>query len=292
VALLGVGGALAGGDAAAGEQARAAVTPYYVDPTGRYARMIVASREEYGAEPSQELARRLRDELVPAAGFPAEATVLVGGGPASGVDFIDRAYGAFPLLVAGVLLLSYVLLVRAFRSLLLPLKAVVLNLLAVAATYGLLVLVFQDGWGEPIGLEQVDQIEAWIPIFLFAMLFGLSMDYEVFLVSRMREEWDAVHDNGRAVVVGLERTGRIVTAAAIIMVAAFSGFLLGSISALQQFGFGLALAILIDATIIRMLLVPAFMQLAGPWNWHLPASVARLVRVPPSDRRTSARQPE
>ena len=128
---------------------------------------------------------------MPAAGFPEGTEALVGGGPASGVDFIDLAYGSFPYLVAAVLLPSYVLLVRAFRSLLLPLKAVLLNLLAVGATYGLLVLVFQDGYGEPFGLQQVDQIEAWIPIFLFAMLFGLSMDYEVFLVSRMREAWDA-----------------------------------------------------------------------------------------------------
>ena len=119
------------------------------------------------------------------------------------------------------------------------------------------------------------------------MLFGLSMDYEVFLVSRMREAWDATGDNERSVVTGLERTGRIVTAAAIIMVAAFAGFLVGSISALQQFGFGLSVAILIDATIIRMLLVPAFMQLAGSWNWHLPPWPARLLRVRPSDRRAT-----
>jgi RND superfamily putative drug exporter len=281
--------------AAAGgvEAAKAVAVPYYVDPTGRYARLIAASREEYGAESSQALARRLRDDIVPSAGFPEGSDALVGGGPASGVDFIDLAYGSFPYLVAAVLFLSYVLLVRAFRSLLLPLKAVLLNLLAVGATYGLLVLVFQDGYGEPLGLQQVDQIEAWIPIFLFAMLFGLSMDYEVFLVSRMREAWDATGDNEASVVTGLERTGRIVTAAAIIMVAAFAGFLVGSITALQQFGFGLAVAILIDATIIRMLLVPAFMRIAGPWYWHLPPWPARLLRVRPSDRHaTPERAPD
>ena len=147
-----------------------------------------------------------------------------GGAPPQGVDFLSQAYGAFPWLVLGVLALTYLLLMRAFRSLLLPLKAVLLNLLSVAASYGALVLVFRVGVGKDVlGLYQFPQIEGWIPIFLFAMLFGLSMDYEVFLVSRMREAWDETHDNTRAVALGLERTGRIITAAAVIMVAAFSG---------------------------------------------------------------------
>src|SRR5574337_635760 len=150
--------------------------------------------------------------------------------------------------------------------------AVVLNLLSVAASYGVLVLVFRFGVGKAVlGLYQFPQIEGWIPIFLFAMLFGLSMDYEVFLVSRMREEWDSSHDNGKAVEVGLERTGRIITAAAVIMVAAFSGFMAGSIVGLQQFGVGLAAAILIDAPIVRAVLVPALMAILGRWNWWLPA---------------------
>jgi RND superfamily putative drug exporter len=179
--------------------------------------------------------------------------------------------------------LTYLLLLRAFRSLLLPLKAVLLNLLSVGCAYGLLVVVFKWGVGNDLlGLYQFAQIEAWIPIFLFAMLFGLSMDYEVFLVTRMREAWDETHDNGRAVGLGLERTGRIVTAAAIVMVAAFSGFVAGRVVGLQEFGLGLAVAIFVDATIVRALLVPSLMAIFGRWNWWLPARVARVMRVPPS----------
>ena len=194
-----------------------------------------------------------------------------------------------------VLVLTYLLLMRAFRSVVLPLKAVLLNLLSVGAAYGMLVVVFRWGVGDSIaGLYTFPQIEGWIPIFLFAMLFGLSMDYEVFLVSRMRETWDEEHDNVRAVSYGLERTGLIVTAAALIMVAAFSGFVAGSIVGLQQFGFGLAVAIFVDVTIVRALLVPSLMALFGRWNWWLPAKIARFVRVPPSplvEPRTAALRP-
>ena len=256
--------------------------PQYVDPTGRYEHVQVTGQHEYGLPPSQDFVERLRDEIIPVAGFPANVEVLAGGGPPSGVDFIDLTYGAFPWLVLGVLLLTYFLLVRAFRSLLLPLKAIILNLLSIGAAYGLLVVVFKWGLGEQIGLISFDQIEAWIPIMLFAMLFGLSMDYEVFLVSRMREEWDETGDNRRAVALGLAKTGRIVTSAGFVMFAAFSGFVAGSIVGLQEFGLGLAAAILIDVTIVRALLVPSAMAIFGRWNWWLPSSVARLVRVPSS----------
>jgi RND superfamily putative drug exporter len=184
--------------------------------------------------------------------------------------------------VLAVLVLTYLLLVRAFRSLVLPLKAIVLNLLSIGAAYGLLVAAFKLGLGEPLGLTQFDQIEGWIPVFLFAMLFGLSMDYEVFLVARMREEWDRRGDNVAAVTTGLAKTGRLVTAAGLIMFAAFMGFVAGSIVGLQQFGFGLAVAILIDVTIIRALLVPSAMKLFGRWNWWLPPRAARVFRVEPS----------
>jgi RND superfamily putative drug exporter len=148
---------------------------------------------------------------------------------------------------------------------------VLLNLLTVAAVYGLLVVIFRWGvGGELLGLHQSDQVEGWIPIFLFAVLFGLSMDYEVFMVSRMREEWDARHDNERAVSIGLERTGRIVTAAAAIMVAAFAGFAIGRVPGLQELGVGLALAVFIDATLVRIMLVPSLMAILGRWNWWLP----------------------
>jgi RND superfamily putative drug exporter len=251
------------------------------DPSGRYARVVVSTRHDYGTDEAKKLATRFRHGYVPRARFGA-AHVYAGGGPPAGVDFINRAYGLFPWLVLGVLAVTYIVLMRAFRSLLLPLKAVLLNLLSVGATYGLLVITFRWGAGAVIGLPQADQIEAWIPMFLFAMLFGLSMDYEVFLLSRMRELYDETLDTERAVALGLMRTGRIVTAAAAIMVAAFSGFMLGSLIGLVQFGFGLAAAITIDATIIRALLVPAVISLFGRWNWWLPGPPARLLRVEPS----------
>ncbi len=262
----------------------------YVDSSGRYARVIVAGRHEYGDEPTRSFVRRLRRQLVPAAGFPDGVRVYAGGAPPQGVDFLERAYGAFPWLVLAVLVLTYVVLVRAFRSLVLPLKAVLLNLLTVTAVYGLLVVVFRWGVGaELLGLYQRDQVEGWIPIFLFATLFGLSMDYEVFLVTRMRESWDHVPDNARAVAHGLERMGRIVTAAAAIMIAAFSGFIAGRVAGLQQFGVGLMLAVLIDATLVRALLVPSVMAVLGRYNWWLPTRVARLARVGPSQLPESPR---
>jgi RND superfamily putative drug exporter len=257
-------------------------SPGFVDSTRRYLHVQAIGKHEYGVPESQEFVDRLRDVIVPRSEFPAGVDVLAGGGPPGGVDFIDLTYGAFPWLVLAVLILTYLLLLRAFRSVLLPLKAIVMNLLSIGAAYGLLVLFFKYGWGEALGLQQFDQIEAWIPVFLFAMLFGLSMDYEVFLVSRMREEWDKRHDNEAAVTQGLQRTGRLVTAAGLIMFAAFMGFVAGSIVGLQQFGFGLAAAILIDVTIIRALLVPSVMKLFGRWNWWLPERVARIVRVEPS----------
>jgi RND superfamily putative drug exporter len=285
--------------------------PEYVDPTGRYLHLQTIGRHEYGLPESQAYAKRLRSRVIPAAGFPDGTTVVVGGAPAGGVDFLDKTYGAFPWLVLAVLVMTYLLLVRAFRSLLLPLKAIVMNLLSIGAAYGLLVTVFKWGLGEPFGIIGFDQIEGWIPVFLFAMLFGLSMDYEVFLVSRMREEWDACQADGRAeparpsarrrrvgasdnehaVASGLARTGRIVTAAGLVMFAAFMGFVAGSIVGLQEFGFGLAAAIIIDVTLVRALLVPSLMKLFGRWNWWLPGNVARVLRVRPSPLAPAALEP-
>jgi putative drug exporter of the RND superfamily len=270
-----------------------AQSPQYVDSSRRYLQIEVAGKHEYGLPAAQHFADRLRDVLIPRAAFPEDVKVLAGGGPPAGVDFLDMTYGAFPWLVLAVLLLTYGLLVRAFRSLLLPLKAIVMNLLSIGAAYGLLVVTFKFGWGEPLGIQQYDQIEGWIPVFLFAMLFGLSMDYEVFLVSRMREEWDRRGDNAAAVTAGLAKTGRLVTAAGLIMFAAFMGFVAGSIVGLQQFGFGLAAAIIIDVTIIRAMLVPSVMKLFGRWNWWLPDWAARVARVEPSPLvgKTAAPQP-
>ncbi len=267
-------------------------SPQHVDATGRYLNVQVVGAEDYGTPASLEFVDRLRGEIVPAAAFPAGVAVYAGGGPPGGSDFLDITYGWFPWLVLAVLAASYVLLVRAFRSLLLPLKAIVLNLLAIGAAYGLTVVVFKWGAGEPFGLLAYDQVEGWIPVLVFAMLFGLSMDYEVFLVSRMREAWDEGHTNEEAVVLGLTKTGRLVTSAGLIMFAAFMGLVAGSILGLQQFGFALAAAILIDVTIVRALLVPSAMTLFGRWNWWLPEGVARVIRVAPSplDGRAAPRE--
>jgi RND superfamily putative drug exporter len=224
--------------------------PPYVDATGRWARIFVAARHDYGAPETQALVRRLR-------GY-APRNAVASGAPAQGVDFLDRAYAAFPWLVAAVLAVTFLVLLRAFNSLLLPLKAVLLNLLSVGATYGLLELIFRR------------PVDGWIPIVLFATLFGLSMDYEVFVVSRMREAWERTGDNAEAVAYGLERTGGIVTTAAAVMVAAFLGFAVGRVEALREFGTGLALAVAIDATLVRAVLLPSLMAVLGRWNWWVP----------------------
>jgi RND superfamily putative drug exporter len=268
----------------------------FVDASGRYARLVVVGKHTYGESEARAFVPRLRGTIIPNADAPDGVRVLAGGGPAVGYDFIKSLYEYFPYLVAMVLVFTYLVLMRAFRSWLLPLKAVLLNLLSVGAAYGLLVIFFRYGLGHALidRVYQQDQIEAWIPVILFAMLFGLSMDYEVFLVSRMREVWDGGADNARAISEGLERTGRIVTAAAVIMVAAFSGFVAGRVAAMQQFGFGLAAAILLDATIIRALLVPSLMTLMGRYNWWLPAPLARIVRAAPSPltAHSTASEPE
>ncbi len=232
--------------------------PPYVAEDGRYRQVIVANRHEWGAAATRRYVERLRNRLIPAARFPATARVYAGGAPPQGVDFVSRTYGAVPWLVLWVLVFTYLVLLRAFRSAVIPLKALVLNGLSVAATYGVLALVFAH------------PIEAWIPVFLFAALFGLSMDYEVFMVSRIREAHDAGDDDVGAVARGLEQTGGIVTAAAAIMVAAFLGFVVGRIEGLREFGVGLAVAVTLDATIVRAILVPSAMAVLGRWNWWLP----------------------
>jgi RND superfamily putative drug exporter len=250
-----------------------------LDPSARALQIRAAGRTDAGTSQAKELVHAIRDRYIPAAGFPRSDLVVLTGAPAFGVDFVNKAYGAFPWLVAAVLVITYFVLLRAFRSLFLPLKAVLLNLLSVSAAYGVLVLVFQHGIGSSLGFHSTPQIEAWIPIFLFAVIFGISMDYEVFLLSRVREEWDRTHDNEHAVAYGLEHTGRIITAAAIIMIAAFSGFMTGRFVGLQEFGLGLSAAIFLDATIVRALLVPSVMKLLGDWNWYLPEGMRKAMRL-------------
>jgi uncharacterized membrane protein YdfJ with MMPL/SSD domain len=236
----------------------------YVSANGRYARIFVAGRHEFGARPSRKLVARMRQTFVPRARFPQDTTVLTGGAAPQGVDFLARTYGYFPWIVLLALAVTYLVLARAFRSALLPLQAVALNVLSVSASFGLLALIFHG-----------TAIEAWVPVFLFAVLYGLSMDYEVFLVSRVREAHDEGHATREAVSRGLERTGSVITAAALVMLVSFSGFAAGSVPGLRQFGVGLMLAVLIDATIVRALLAPSLMVLLGRWNWWIPAAGAR-----------------
>lgn len=207
-------------------------------------------------------------------------TVLVGGQDAQQADFTQIIREYTPIVFAFVLTLSFLFLMLVFRSIVVPIKAIIMNLLSVGAAYGLLVLVFQKGVGaDLLGFQQTDQIESWIPLFLFAILFGLSMDYHVFLLSRIREKFLQTGDNTRSVIFGLATTGRLITGAALIMVAVFSGFAAGELSMFEQVGFGLAISILLDATIIRCILVPASMKLLGNWNWYLPSWLSWLPKI-------------
>lgn len=259
------------------------VTPRYVDPTGRYQRIFIMGVHEFGSPESQSFVKRLRTEYIPNSELSKKSTIYVGGAAAQGVDFLNRVYGLFPFLVLAALGIAYFLLIRSFRSLILPLIAVLLDIVSIAATYGLLVAVFKFGFLSPIlGTYQVPQIEGWVPIFLFAVLFGLSMDYEVFIVTRMREARDAGLDTKSAIREGLAHTGGVVTAAAVILVGALGGLANGQIAGLQELGVGLALGILIDATIVRTLLLPSIMTILGRWNWWLPESVAKAAFTKPS----------
>ncbi len=208
----------------------------------------------------------------------------IGGNAAYNEDFVSAVYGNFPLMLALIVIVSYVLLTRAFRSLLLPLKAVLLNLISLGAAWGVLVLIWQDGHGSSLiwGISATRSITSWIPVMVFAFLYGLSMDYEVFILSRIREEYDATGSTPKAIVEGIGRTGRLVTSAAIILFLAFVSLGSSPGTEIKILATGLAVGILLDATIIRMLLVPALLSLFGRWNWWLPAGVARLLRVEPS----------
>jgi RND superfamily putative drug exporter len=225
--------------------------------------------------------RHLRSVVVPGAFDGVDARVLVGGQTAGFIDFFDLTHWYTPFAIALVLGLSFLLLVVVFRSVVLPLLGVALNLLSVAAAYGLLVLVFQHGTGADLfGFQQVDTIQAWLPLLLFSVLFGLSMDYQVFLLSRIQERHGHTLDTRDAVAFGLRTTGGIITGAAVIMVAVFAGFAAGRLVELQQTGFGLAVAVLIDATLVRSVLVPAAMRLLGRWNWYLPSWLGWLPQLP------------
>ncbi|MGH2919307.1 MAG: MMPL family transporter [Solirubrobacteraceae bacterium] len=223
-------------------------------------------------------------EAVRDAAHAASPDARVGGSGPLNADFIDAVYGSFPLMIALISLLTFVLLARAFRSLLLPAKAIVLNVLSVGAAWGVMALVWQEGHGsdELWGIAATGSLASWIPLIVFAFLYGLSMDYEVFLLARMREEYDHTGVTDDAVVFGLARTGRLVTSAALILFLAFAAMASGPETDVKILATGLAAGILIDATIIRALLVPAVVSLFGRWNWWLPPGAARLLRVRPS----------
>ncbi len=223
---------------------------------------------------------RLRTQYIPNAFHNVDASVFVGGLAAENLDGYELTQQYLPIVVAFVLGLSFLLLLIVFRSIVVPAKAIVMNLLSVGAAFGLIVLIFQKGVGNEIfGFAQVEAIEAWLPLFLFSVLFGLSMDYHVFLLSRIKEQYDRVGNNTGAVAFGLRSTGRLITGAALIMVAVFGGFALGDLVMFQQMGFGLGVAVLIDATVIRSVLVPASMKLLGDWNWYLPPVLSWLPRI-------------
>ncbi len=213
----------------------------------------------------------------------------VGGEGAQTLDFVRAIYGSFPLMIALIALATWVLLARAFRSLLLPVKAILLNLLSVGAIYGALVLVWQDGHGSQAiwGIPATGAITDFVPLMTFAFLFGLSMDYEVFLLTRIREAHDAGRDTDEAIVEGLGRTGRLITSAALILCLAFGALAAGPETDIKVFATGLGAGILLDATVVRALLVPALMSMLGRWNWWLPGWLARVLLLPGPGRTAS-----
>ena len=220
---------------------------------------------------TQALVKHLRSDMIPAAFAGSPAKVYVTGTTAGVVDYLGFFDAWLPIVLLVVLSLSFVLLLVAFRSIVIPAQAIAMNLLSVGASYGLLVLVFQKGVGAKLlGLTQVESIEAWVPLMLFALLFGLSMDYQVFLLSRIKERFDHTGDTREAVGYGVGRTAGIITGAAAIMVCVFGGMATGEMVVFQQMGFGLAVAIFLDATVVRTIVVPAAMELLGDWNWYLP----------------------
>ena len=267
----------------------ASVAQPQVIPNANLAIINVFPDSSFQDPASTELVHRLRDETIPPVEQRTGLEVYTAGGPPAIVDFSEYMAERLPIFIGAVLLLSFVLLMIVFHSVVVPLKAVIMNMLSIGAAFGATVAVFQWGWGaELIGIGKEGPIDAWAPMMLFSIVFGLSMDYEVFLLTRVRVEYDKTGDNGRAVADGLAATGRVISAAAAIMVCVFGSFVLGHDRSLKLFGFGLAAAVLIDATIVRLVLVPAAMELMGKANWWAPDW---LVRRLPTIRVDSVEQP-
>jgi RND superfamily putative drug exporter len=235
---------------------------------------------------SSKTISRLQHDVLPSIQSGGTKLTLAGVSPEDR-DFSHAVYGKFGYVLAFVILLTFLLLMRAFRSILLPLKAVVLNLVSLGAAYGIIVFIFQWGHGSDAiwGVPATQAIISWIPLMIFAFLYGLSMDYEVFMLTRMREEYDEARDTPTAVELGLARTGKLVTSAALVLMFAFIVLSSSPGVDIKQFGIGLAAGIIFDATVIRTLLVPSLVRLFGRWNWWLPQPVARALRVSPSPLR-------
>jgi len=251
-----------------------------VTPGGDLAAIGVEVGGDKTGQPALDAIRHLRNVVIPSVFAGTNARVVVGGDTADNVDFIDAMNDWLPIVFAFVLGFSFVLLTVVFRSIVIAATSIVLNLLSVGAAYGLVILVFRHGIGSGLlGFQRVDAIEAWVPLFLFSVLFGLSMDYQVFLLSRIKERYDASGSTTDAITYGVSSTARIITGAALIIVAVFAGFAMGDLVMFQQMGFGIAVALLIDATIIRSVLLPAAMQLLGRWNWYLPRWLEWLPRI-------------
>ena len=251
-----------------------------VSQNGDLLRVNVPLAGKIDDKESEEGVKLLRSKIIPETFAGSNAAVYVAGETAGSIDFRDRMYSSAPLVFAFVLGLSFLLLLVMFRSLIIPIKALLLNLLSVGAVYGVLVMVFQWGWGISIlGSEKTGVIESWLPLFLFGILFGLSMDYHMLLLNRIKEVYDRTGDNEGAVSAGIRLTAGQITSAAAIMVGVFGAFATSRVLGLQQFGLGLAVAVFIDATVIRVILLPATMKLLGDWNWYLPKWLDWLPRV-------------
>ncbi|MFB6638671.1 MMPL family transporter [Streptomyces chartreusis] len=261
---------------AAGTPGVAAVTPARLNPERDTAILTVTPTTGPQDDATEKLVNRLRDDTVPAAAEGTGARVYVGGASARSIDSTADLARRIPYLITGVIVLSMLLLLVAFRSLVIPLKAALMNLLSVAAAYGVVALVLEGGWaGRLIGIETETPLPPFVTVLMFAVLFGLSMDYEVFLLSRVQESWLRDKDNARAVAHGLASTGRLITAAAAIMIAVFLAFVPSAEVVLKLIGVGMASAILLDATVVRLVLVPATMHLLGRRNWWLPRRLDR-----------------
>jgi RND superfamily putative drug exporter len=278
-------------DAITADEGIAAVAPPEVNAEAGVATLLAFPTTAPQDDATLDTIKRLRAEVFPPVLDESPARAHVGGSTASFADIGDQVTDRLPLFIAAVILLSFLLLTLVFRSVLVPLKAALLNLLSIGAAYGVLVMVFQWGWGIGIvGLDSTVPIVSFIPLFMFAVLFGLSMDYEVFLLSRVREEYLVTGDNDTSVIHGIASTARVITSAALIMISVFLGFVLGEDPAIKMVGLGLAIAIFVDATIVRMILVPAAMKLMGDANWWIPGWLDRL--LPTIDIEGEAALPE